>query len=47
MNCPQCVTCYRFVSAHDPETRRIYEYGDYGVVLSVEFECPRCWKAAA
>lgn len=37
---PQCVTCSRFVKV--ATARRIVEFGDFGVVLSVEFECERC-----
>lgn len=39
---PQCVTCSRFVSVKDPRTRCLFEYGDYGTVLSCEFECASC-----
>lgn len=42
---PQCVTCSRFVAVHDERTREIPEMGDYGTVLSVEFQCGRCVEA--
>lgn len=38
----QCCTCFRFVKADAPDTRCIEEYGDYGPLLSVEFECGKC-----
>jgi hypothetical protein len=37
---PQCVTCSRFVNV--ATARQIPEFGDYGTVYSVEFECERC-----
>lgn len=37
---PTCLRCHRFV---DVETAQTYtEYGDYGEVHSVEYECERC-----
>ena len=35
-----CCTCGRFVSY--AKAIQHIEYGDYGTVHSVEFECPRC-----
>lgn len=37
---PQCVTCSQFVKV--ATARRICEYGDFGVLINVEFECERC-----
>lgn len=37
---PQCVTCRRFCKVDS--ARRIEEPGEFGTVLSVEFECERC-----
>jgi hypothetical protein len=42
---PQCVTCSRFVKVSDPATRTLHEFGDYGSILSTEFECGRCAAA--
>ena len=37
---PQCFHCNRFVKV--ATARQIPEYGDYGALLNVEFECERC-----
>lgn len=41
---PNCVCCGRFVAVHAEDTRWIEEVGDFGTVLSVEFECGSCWR---
>lgn len=41
---PPCITCNRFVDVKT--ARKIPEYGDYGALLNVEFECARCVAAS-
>lgn len=42
---PPCVTCNHFVDVKT--ARKIPEYGDYGALLNVEFECARCVAASS
>jgi hypothetical protein len=37
---PQCCPCGRFISVDTAHAH--IEYGDYGTVHSVEYECERC-----
>lgn len=41
---PQCCSCHRFVNI--ARCNHFIEYGDYGTVHSVEYECERCAEAA-